>query len=411
MRNKATPEEIRIAQAMLSPARRLNNSKRPYLLVNLWQGKHVPARPKTALCLMETFGSFLQEKEGSGGLILGFAETATAIAAVTANYLHADLLTTTREPLPPAHERLTFSETHSHAPTQWLDVTAFSRYLYHSNVILLDDELSTGKTMLHLIQLLRRHFLKQNQHYSAACLFERLTPALRHPFTQRGISILSFLHSTTSDDELSRRVQDIPIDPPYEAHFLPAQDGEHYFGKIPKLLPRLGVSGTDYFQQWQQYAQGILYQIQSSEARISGTALVLGTEECMLPRLLFALELERYGITAYSQATTRSPIGVSLAPLYPIRSGWKLPSVYDASRTSYVYNLASYDAVLIVSDTPKASKASCDALRGALHAAGNQNLFWIGDGFHDFWHVPATRRHAASQRSYGENFPASSRNP
>lgn len=37
-------------------ARRVNNSKRAYLLVNPLQGKHLPVSPQAALKMMQTLG-------------------------------------------------------------------------------------------------------------------------------------------------------------------------------------------------------------------------------------------------------------------------------------------------------------------------------------------------------------------
>ena len=89
-------------QDILRLARRRDTSKRAYLLVNPLQAKHVPSRPGEALAMMEALGRALAAEYPDTGLVVGFAETATAIGAVTAGFFPADCvyLTTTRERLP-----------------------------------------------------------------------------------------------------------------------------------------------------------------------------------------------------------------------------------------------------------------------------------------------------------------------
>lgn len=63
-------------------AKRENNSKRNYLVVDPLQGKHVPVTPSAALNLFKNLAAEIQGKyEGERLLLIGFAETATAIGA------------------------------------------------------------------------------------------------------------------------------------------------------------------------------------------------------------------------------------------------------------------------------------------------------------------------------------------
>ena len=78
-------------QDILRLARRRDTSKRAYLLVNPLQAKHVPSRPGEALAMMEALGRALAAEYPDTGLVVGFAETATAIGAVTAGFFPAGL--------------------------------------------------------------------------------------------------------------------------------------------------------------------------------------------------------------------------------------------------------------------------------------------------------------------------------
>ena len=73
----------------------------------------------------------------------------------------------------------------------------------------------------------------------------------------------------------------------------------------------------------------------------------------MLPALLIGkvIEDQKEVHSIMCHATTRSPIGISNIPGYPIQSGYCIHSLYDLTRNTFVYNLHSYDTVLIVSDT------------------------------------------------------------
>ena len=84
---------------VLRIAKRHNNSKRSYLLVNPLQGKHLPISPTAALDMMKALSDKVASKYPDSKLTIGFAETATAIGAVVAVSLAEDCvyIHTTRE--------------------------------------------------------------------------------------------------------------------------------------------------------------------------------------------------------------------------------------------------------------------------------------------------------------------------
>ena len=94
--------EVKLEE-IIKIAKRDNNTKRNFLLVNSLQGKHIPTSPKQALDLFwklnrENIGILREESI----LIIGFSETATAIATSFAINLLKEvkqvyLLLTTRE--------------------------------------------------------------------------------------------------------------------------------------------------------------------------------------------------------------------------------------------------------------------------------------------------------------------------
>lgn len=82
-------------------AKRENNTKRNYLVVDPLQGKHIPVVPSNALDLFAALADTFREKYKDEKLLLvGFAETATAIGAQAAISVGADYIQTTREVIP-----------------------------------------------------------------------------------------------------------------------------------------------------------------------------------------------------------------------------------------------------------------------------------------------------------------------
>ena len=102
-------------------ARRENNSIRPYLFVNPLQGKHIPTNPRDAADMCQAIAEKINAAYPDDLLyVIGFAETATGIAACTASFLKNAVYyqNTTREYAGEAC--ISFSEVHSHATDQLL---------------------------------------------------------------------------------------------------------------------------------------------------------------------------------------------------------------------------------------------------------------------------------------------------
>ena len=146
---------------LLTIEKRYNNNKRSYLLVNPLQGKHLAVSPAKALSMMESLGEKVKKKYPETKLVIGFAETATAIALKVADTISSECycINTTREVLPEGKDFIYFSEEHSHASSQKLCADNLEEYIKNTEtIILLDDELSTGKTMRNLVVKLREKY-------------------------------------------------------------------------------------------------------------------------------------------------------------------------------------------------------------------------------------------------------------
>ena len=83
---------------IISVAKRDNNKKRKFLLVNKIQGKHIPVNPQKCLELFDSIYYKIENKfNGENIILIGFSETATAIGSRLAVKLNCKYIQTTRE--------------------------------------------------------------------------------------------------------------------------------------------------------------------------------------------------------------------------------------------------------------------------------------------------------------------------
>lgn len=366
-------------ETTLRVAKRYRNAKRAYLLVNPLQAKHMPVSPTEALTMMRTLGEGLRQEFPGARLVLGFAETATALGAAVASRLGPDcaFLTTTRE----AGEGpgwVRFLEEHSHAAEQKLWGGDLDALLQETDTVLfVDDEISTGKTLRNMVaQLTRRWPALGEKTLVAASLLNRVTPEQEEALADAGITCRCLVRLPQEDHTaqvLDWTVTEAPPAVPQNLSFrqetLP---GEGLLD--PRKTLRIGA----YDSSCQAVAEAMLSHTLGPVETL-GKTLVLGTEECMYPALRLGERLERLGAEVCCHATTRSPIGLCDAPGYPIRSGWKLPSFYEEERTTYVYNLKEYDTVIVVSDTKKTDLRAIQALASVLTC--KHLIYTQGEGY------------------------------
>lgn len=366
-------------ETTLRVAKRYRNAKRAYLLVNPLQAKHMPVSPTEALTMMRTLGEGLRQEFPGARLVLGFAETATALGAAVASRLGPDcaFLTTTRE----AGEGpgwVRFLEEHSHAAEQKLWGGDLDALLQETDTVLfVDDEISTGKTLRNMVaQLTRRWPALGEKTLVAASLLNRVTPEQEEALADAGITCRCLVRlpqedhtAQVADWTVTEAPPAVPRNLSFRQEMLP---GEGLLD--PRKTLRIGA----YDGSCQAVAEVMLSRALGPVETL-GKTLVLGTEECMYPALRLGERLERLGAEVCCHATTRSPIGLCDAPGYPIRSGWKLPSFYEEERTTYVYNLREYDTVIVLSDTKKTDLRAIQALASVLTC--KQLIYTQGEGY------------------------------
>ncbi len=363
--------------SILKIAKRYNNKKRSYLLVNPLQAKHIPVLPSDSLDMMRTLGNQLYKKYPTINLVIGFAETATAIGAVVAEccgtnckYIH-----TTRECLGADEPKIEFLEEHSHAVEQQLTTTFIDKYINETDtIVLVDDELSTGKTLLNIVEVLKQQYpVLNNKKIIVASIINRLSDENTKNLTDANI-ICEYLLKL-DDEDYENVVADIEVESPQVV-----SEESFAYNKLDIdshiLNPRYGVQMKDYIDCCNKIAYECASKINVTS---DSSVLVLGTEECMYPAILLGNALESFTGQIKCHSTTRSPIGIK-SDDYPIFCGYKIPSFYEKDRETYIYDLDKYDAVIILTDSFNQNTKAAPILCNILRNLGNENIYYIEVG-------------------------------
>ena len=356
-------------------AKRENNPKRGYLYVNPLQGKHMPSSPSRTLALFSRMADLLEERYSNERLlVIGFAETATAIgAAIAYAARNADFyLHTTREDIP-GTEYLFFTESHSHAAEQRLALDCLEDCLpLVDRIVFAEDEVTTGNTIEKLILGLRSRFPGGARKFGIVSVLNSMSGERLRELTEKGIAcdcLRRVPHQYRAGD-----IERCPYEPLETA----------IAGKARQIPPLIRVDGpwngrlpgetAAVRERCVAFVSKVVDQVQPDPG--SQKLLVLGTEEFMFPGLLLGKRLEelRPELTVRFHATTRSPIEVSLHGEYPLHTRYPLESLYQRGRRTFVYDLDRYDLVLIVTDADPINERGLVSLVGALERCGNSNI-------------------------------------
>ena len=346
-------------------------------------------QPSVALNMMGALGDVLASKYPDTKLVIGFAETATAIGAAVASRVAPDCVYvhTTREEFPQAKHWIEFLEEHSHAVEQKLSSDGLLEWLSGTDsVILVDDEISTGKTLINMVRELRRQYSAlSGKKIIAASVLNRVSPENEMRMEQAGIQS-EYLVKLPQEDYVSR-VESIAV---HEAGGVIPKELPFHHADLPCGTlkdPRLGLPVSGYKRSCMDMAEAFIAQMMHGMERES-RILVLGTEECMYPALVLGAMLEQMGndYCVRCHATTRSPIGICEEAGYPIVSGSKVPSFYSKDRATYIYDVDAYDVVIVVSDTPLQGTEALCSLLAAFPLPENVRVFYVQGG-HDVWYL------------------------
>ena len=364
-------------------AKRENNTKRGYLVVDPLQGKHVPVEPSKALNLFKSLAEKLQGKyEGERLLLIGFAETATAIGAQAAITLGTKYIQTTREVIPDV-SYLFFSEAHSHATEQKLVKDDIDRVINETDrIVFVEDEVTTGNTIMNIIRIIRREYQRKIK-FAVASLLNGMTEEYLKIYREEEIELHYLVKTDHSGysaiaekyhcDGLSIRA--IQEDHTQEKLAVSIQD--KIWNELPHIISIPGWMNARRFVDAKQYETACKKRAETVIAETSvkqgERVLVIGTEEFMYPALLTGQEIEKIGCDVRCHSTTRSPIAVSTEEEYPLHCRYELRSLYDPDRKTFIYDLENYDRVIVMTDSALVSLKGLETLTYALRMK-NENI-------------------------------------
>lgn len=379
-------------------AKRENNTRRKYLVVNRLQGKHIPVSPKEALQMFRSLAELIKEAYPSERILMvGFAETATAIGAAVAIECQAAYMQTTREVIDGV-DYLYFSESHSHATEQKLVKTDLDKIIGKTDrIVFIEDEVTTGNTILNIVRLIQKTYA-QPVSFAVASILNGMNEEALENYKNLKIPV-HYLVKTAHDTytEIAEQYQadgtchicTKPQEKEVEQQKEVQQQIEMQQTKeAQQPIEVQEISGwinarrlhtADTYKQaceqlWQEIQQKYGYTKYTKETETGRRILVLGTEEFMYPALYVGAKLEEAGYTVRMHATTRSPIAVSKEEKYPLHTRYELASLYDKNRTTFVYDLTEYEEVLVLTDAQNQETEGWESLQRALALKQNRQI-------------------------------------
>ncbi|MDD5935653.1 MAG: phosphoribosyltransferase domain-containing protein [Clostridiales bacterium] len=354
-------------------AKRENNQKRKYLVVNVLQGKHVPVQPSKALKMFGELAKIIKRTyEGEKLLLIGFAETATAIGAAIAAKVDCHYIQTTREIIENV-DYLFFSEAHSHATEQKLVKNDIAKVINQiDRIIFIEDEVTTGNTIHNIITLLQQEYASSSIKFSIASIINGMDDIAEKRFFIEHINLHYLVKTINADyEEVSEHYRG-------DGTYHKANTNDINFEYSTEMLHGLVDARRVHKRvEYQNAYQELWMQIKQNEKVNDSNnkdILVIGTEEFMYPALYVASMLESEGNNVRFHATTRSPIMVDLDKNYPLHERFELRSFYDSERITYLYDIKQYDKVFVITDSNNNLTAGCNSLLNALRLCGNENV-------------------------------------
>jgi hypothetical protein len=366
------------------------NKKRSFLFVSKVLGKHLPIVPSKGLLtgallaaryFEEIVGAFFSERERLvsaflsdeskfysspflperlNPVIIGFAETATALGhAFFDCFKEAEYFHTTREELKDVKPIITFEEEHSHATAHrcYIPIEMINN---GREIILVDDEITTGKTALNIIESIQTKYPRDN--YTIVSILDwRSTEhiqALKELEQKLGITIqvVSLIAGNVSvnqskaimqkkEIEISKksraRVESLNL----SAFFTSTNCVSYSSNQVPyiKETGRFGLKSKENETLKQRISKAAAFLKEKKEGE---KTLYLGTGEFMYLPMKIASEM---GTAPFYQSTTRSPIYIEKKDGYGARSGVTFPNPEEQTILNFVYNIepGQYDELFI----------------------------------------------------------------
>ncbi|MFL1903361.1 phosphoribosyltransferase [Streptomyces tauricus] len=407
------------------------NPKRAHLLVSNVLGKHVPQSPAVVYGYGFALGlrvrDLLGEDEAGRAVVLGYAETATGLGHSVADGVGlAPCLHSTRRPVEGVATAGGFEESHSHATSHLLLPENPDLLAGDGPLVLVDDEFSTGNTILNTIRDLHARYPRGR--YVIVALVDMRSAADLGRLADLAQEIDATVDLVTAASGTVR----LPEGVLEKGQALVAEHEATAVAPAPRPAPGtiarvdlgwpqgLADGGRHGFTP--EHRVRLEGALPAMAARIAdalppgarrGRVLVLGFEELMYAPLRLGVALEKLtdAEVRYS-TTTRSPVLAVDDPGYAIRTRLAFPAhdcPADGPGERYAYNVAGagFDAVVAVvdsaADTPELHAP--DGLLAQLAAHAGSVLLAVVPSY-----VPEPARDSGAE-SVQESAPRSAERP
>ncbi|GAA4292514.1 phosphoribosyltransferase [Streptomyces venetus] len=383
------------------------NPKRAHLLVSNVLGKHVPQSPSVVYGYGFELGrrvrELLGDEEAGRAVVLGYAETATGLGHSVADGLGlAPCLHSTRRPVAGVATAGGFEESHSHATSHLLLPEDPELLTGDGPLVLVDDEFSTGNTVLNTVRDLHGRYPRRR--YVVVALVDmrsagdagRLeefareigarvdlvaaasgTVRLPEGVLEKGQELVARYESESA---AAGAVSSAAPSGLFAQSPAPPNDGANPLGargtarqaptgphpevnridlRWPAGLPDGGRHGftPSHRERLEAALPEMAARLAAALPPDAHRVHILGFEELMYAPLRLALELERTtDVEVRYSTTTRSPVLAVDDPGYAIRTRLTFPAhddPADGPGERYAYNVAGagFDAVVVVVDS------------------------------------------------------------
>ncbi len=310
------------------------NPKRGFLIVSTVLGRHLPARPAAMRATMDVLAAMLPADLPEPVVVLGMAETATALGQGSfAAYLarhpgkNSIYLQSSRQRASGAQVIAQFEEGHSHATThlvQVADPAVIAAVAAARSLVIIDDECSTGATFAAAAHAL----------IPAMPLVERIATACITDWSDHAY-LDALPRPATAHAIVSGSMRWVPGATEIHAEL---SVGSNNAGTAPMagMTSRTGLVAPETVTH------------PALHVRTAERVLVLGEGEHSYAALLVAETIEAQGGIAAVQCITRSPalLGGAMASIS------SFTDTYGSGAPCFLYNMLAHqpDRVVIVSE-------------------------------------------------------------
>lgn len=334
-----------------------NNPNRKVLVVSRVAGRHIPVKPSVAQLAFAKLAARIPTDLPGPVVVIGLAESAIGLGhGVYDAYRSATRRDDTLFIHSSRHRlgcevAVYFEEEHSHATQEYLYAphSARHRQLFRRcrSVVIVDDELTTGRTICNLGHTLMRSMPEVQQ----------------------------IVVANLTDWRIPKHVEKFAANMPVASQVVSVLEGHLSFTggptvvKMPALVGNRQLKDTYVSERFGRRGLQELHlptpAIDTALAHARGRVLVLATEEFAYPPFMLAAHLEMAGHNVVYQSTTRTPAIVGTGAM---KVAMRFTDNYGDNIDNFAYNVepGMYDSVLICHETPQ--EALDPVLSGSLNA-------------------------------------------